>query len=333
MTQQAPSQQHPIPSGFSRTSTTADVIKGIDLTGKTAIVTGGYSGLGIETARVLRAAGARVIVPSRDVPRAEAALAGITDAEVWHMDLLDPESISAFGERFLEEGAPLHLLINNAAIMACPLGRDSRGNELQFSTNHLGHFQLVQHLWPALVAARGARVVNVSSRGHRFSPVVLEDLNFERRPYDPWASYGQSKTANVLHAVEIDARGREHGIRAFALHPGGIITNLAKYMSQEDLRRAGAVDDQGKPIIDEERGIKTVEQGAATQVWCAVSPQLEGLGGLYCEDVDVAVRVSPEDAEKMHANLLDRTMRGVMPYAVDKPTAERLWALSEELIG
>ncbi|HEY4132850.1 MAG TPA: SDR family NAD(P)-dependent oxidoreductase, partial [Gemmatimonadaceae bacterium] len=192
--------QTPIGSGFGAASTADDVIRGRDLTGKTAIVTGGYSGIGLETVRVLRGAGAHVIVPARDLTKARAALAQFPDVEIATLDLMAPESIDAFAALMVERGSPLHLLINNAAVMANPLTRDARGYESQFSTNHLGHFQLTARLWPALVAAQGARVVCVSSRGHQFAPVDFDDPNFERRPYDPRLAYGQSKSANALFA-------------------------------------------------------------------------------------------------------------------------------------
>ncbi|HVZ79784.1 MAG TPA: SDR family NAD(P)-dependent oxidoreductase [bacterium] len=337
--------QSPIHSGFGPASTAEEVIQGIDLTGQTAIVTGGYSGLGLETARVLRQAGAQVLVPARDVPRAQDALKGLGIA-VEPMDLMDPASIDAFADRFLKglttlspatgsnglaTGQSLSLLINSAGIMACPLTRDSRGYESQFSTNHLGHFQLTLKLWPALKAAQCARVVSLSSWGHRHSPVVFEDPNFERREYTPWLGYGQSKTANILFALELDRRGEADGIRAFSVHPGGIVaTGLGKYITPEQLKAGGAVDEKGQPVIDPERGFKTVEQGAATSVWCATSPSLKGMGGVYCQDCDVApvVDLTSDAAKKFASKPL-----GVMPYAVDPEAAKRLWELSERLTG
>ncbi len=324
--------QKPIGSGFGAATTADEVIAGIDLSGKIAIVTGGYSGLGRETARVLRAAGARVIVPARDMARARAALAGI-DAEIAPMDLLDPASIDAFAASFLESTHALHMLVNSAAIMAVPeLTRDTRGYESQFATNHLGHFQLALRLLPALRRAGGARVVSVSSLGHRYSSVFLDDPHYERRPYDPWTGYGQSKTANVLFAVTLDEREKSHGIRAFSLHPGAIVdTGLGKYVSREQLVAAGVLDEQGNPVRDPARQLKTVGQGAATQVWCATSPQLDGMGGVYCENVDVAplMAAQPEKADMADAMRLV----GVAPYAVDRELAEGLWALSEKLLG
>lgn len=322
--------QKPVGSYFNAASTAEEVIQGIDLTGKVAIVTGGYSGLGLETVRVLRLAGARVIVPTRDREKAVFALAGIDGVEIEAMDLIDPASIDAFAEKFLATGEPLHILINNAGIMACPLTRDARGYEAQFATNHLGHFQLVLRLWPALRKAKGARVVSVSSRGHRYSPVVFDDLHYENREYDRWTAYGQSKTANVLFALEIDKRGKAEGIRAFSLHPGSIMgTGLGKDLSREELFAAGVIDENGNPILDPAKQLKTIPQGASTNVWCAISPQLDGIGGLYCENTEVSVTVPEEEAE-----LADPTrVFGVMPYAIDPQSAERLWILSEQLTG
>lgn len=315
--------QAPIPSGFGPASTAEEVSAGIDLTGRTAIVTGGYSGLGRETARVLAMRGARVIVPTRDMAKAEAALAGLAGIELRPMDLMDPASIDAFAERALAEVPALHILINSAAVMANPLTRDARGYESQFSTNHLGHFQLAARLWPALARAGDARVVAVSSRGHHYASVDFEDPNFDRRDYEPRLAYGQAKTANALFALELDRRGQDHGVRAFSLHPGGIITPLARYMDPGLIRDWGFIDAEGRPVIDPANDKKTVEQGAATSVWCAASPQLEGMGGVYCENSDVAAPATGEG---------DRPM-GVMDWARDPDAARRLWTLSEALTG
>ncbi len=327
--------QKPIHSGFSAASTSGDVIRGIDLSGKTAIVTGGYSGLGLETVRTLRSAGATVIVPARDHDKAAAALAGLAGVELEDMDLTRPASIDAFAARFIADRRPLHILVNCAGIMACPLARDERGYESQFSTNHLGHFQLTARLWPALRQAGGARVVSVSSWGHRFSPVVFDDPNFEHREYDRWQGYGQSKTANILFALALDGYGKAHGVRAFSVHPGGILdTGLGKHLSQEELRAAGVIDASGKPILDPARNLKTVQQGASTIVWCAASPQLDGMGGLYCENTDIAPLSSAGPAAGWNIDDSTRsTLNGVLPYAVDPAAAERLWRLSEQLLG
>jgi NAD(P)-dependent dehydrogenase (short-subunit alcohol dehydrogenase family) len=323
-----PSTQIHIHSGFTMASTADEVLAGIDLTGKTAIVTGGYSGIGTETSRALRAAGARVIVPARDLAKARKALEGI-DVEIEPMDLADPVSIDAFAERFLARGEPLHILVNSAGVMAMPLTRDARGYEMQFATNHLGHFQLTARLWPALRRAGGARVVSVSSRGHRFAGVDFEDPNFEHRAYDPWVAYGQSKTANVLFALGVDKRGQADGIRAFALHPGAIMTDLVRHISQDQLRAFGAIDEEGRPVVDLERGFKSVPQGAATSVWCATSPQLDGMGGVYCEDVEVSPILVEADSTPGRVS----SDVGVRPWAIDPAAAESLWALSEKLTG
>ncbi|SEM41572.1 NAD(P)-dependent dehydrogenase, short-chain alcohol dehydrogenase family [Luteibacter sp. UNCMF331Sha3.1] len=320
--------QTPIHSGFTEASTAADVLAGIDLSGKTAIVTGGYSGIGVETTRALRAAGARVVVPARDLAKAARTLAGI-DADIRPMDLADPGTIDAFAEGFLADDTALHILIDSAGIMACPLTRDARGYEMQFATNHLGHFQLAARLWPALRRANGARVVSVSSRGHRFAGVDFDDPHFDRRDYDPWVAYGQSKTANALFAIGLDRRGSEHGVRAFAVHPGAIVTDLARHMSQDDLRARGAIDDEGRPVVDLSKGLKSVAQGASTSVWTATSPRLDGMGGVYCEDNDISPLLV--DADATIGSLSEDV--GVRPWAVDTDAAERLWTLSEAQTG
>jgi NAD(P)-dependent dehydrogenase (short-subunit alcohol dehydrogenase family) len=324
--------QMPAASYFGAATTTREVIDGLDLSGKVAIVTGGYSGLGLETTRTLVSAGAEVIVPARDRDKAERALRELKRVSFEPMDLLDPASIDSFAQSFNSSGRPLHILVNSAAIMACPLQRDARGYESQFSTNHLGHFQLVERLWPALVQAGGARVVSVSSRGHHYSPVIFDDPNFERRAYDRWAAYGQSKTANALFALALDERGKREHVRAFSVHPGAILgTGLDKHLSKDELRAAGAIDESGRPIYDPAKQLKTVEQGAATIVWCATSQELDGFGGVYCENCEVAQIVSEEDRAAMARG--DKTRRfGVMPHAIDEDSAHRLWSLSERLV-
>ncbi len=321
--------QQPVDSGFGAASTAAEVMKGIDLSGRIAIVTGGYSGIGLETARVLRSAGAQVIVPARDRERAVRALQGL-DVEVAAMDLLDPASVDAFAESFLATHGVLHILVNSAGIAGAPLRRDSRGFESHMATNHLGHFQLTARLFPALRRANGARVVAVSAWAHSRAPIVFEDLHFERREYAPQLAYAQSKTANNLFAVALDERGEADGVRAFSLHPGSIVgTGLSQNVPTEVLRAAGLVDDEGKPIVDPAKNQKTVEQGAATSVWCATSPQLDGMGGLYCHNCDIAPFVTQE----LEANPWGSFALGVMPHAVDPETAERLWSVSERILG
>ncbi|RJF75537.1 oxidoreductase [Rhodopseudomonas palustris] len=312
--------QTPIGSGFGASATAADVVAGVDLSGQTAIVTGGASGIGLETTRALSEAGATVIVPARDPERARRATLGIAGVEIEQLDLVDPGSVDFFAARFLARGRALPILINSAGIMATPLGRDAAGHELQFATNHLGHFRLVHALWPALVRAKSARVVSVSSRGHQIAGVDFDDPNFTRRAYDKWQAYGQSKTANALFALALDARGKQHGIRAFSLHPGQILTDLARHLSAEEIDAFDARDANGVPKVDPERGMKTPQQGAATSVWCATSRQLDGLGGVYCEDCDVAPIYRGGELRK-----------GVSPWAADPALAERLWTLSETL--
>ena len=317
-------KQAPIPSGFGPETTAQEALGNQDLTGKIVIVTGGYSGIGLETSRVLAEAGATVIVPARTPDKAKAAVEGIPRLELEALDLMDPASIDSFVQRFLASGRPLDILINSAGIMASPLQRDSRGYESQFATNHLGHFQLTARLLPALQKAGQARVVTVSSRGHRLDGVDFEDPNFEQREYDKWKAYGQSKSANVLFALELDKRGQSHGIRAFAVHPGLILTDLSRHLTEDEIGRPKQLDaDKEKPADKSADQMKTVEQGAATSVWCATSPQLEGKGGVYCEDVDIAEAV-PGDSLKGS---------GVRPWAIDSTFAARLWDLSEKLTG
>ena len=319
-------EQKPIRSGFGEQTTAAEVLAGIDLTGKFAIVTGGYSGIGVETTRVLSQAGATVVVPVRTMDKAKVNLQGIDRVELQPLDLHDPVSIDAFAGAYVASGRPLHMLVNSAGIMAPPLTRDARGYESQFSANHLGHFQLALGLWPALKRAGGARVVAVSSRGHQRAGVDFDDPNFERRDYDKWQGYGQSKTANALFAMEVDRRGARDGIRAFSLHPGAIITDLARHMTEDDIKAFGIVRAADGSLIlgaDSPWRFKTVPQGAATLVWCATNPQLDGMGGVYCENCDIAQAV-PAD---------HKPLDGVLPWAIDEAAAERLWTLSEQLTG
>ena len=311
--------QHKIGTGFGATSTAAEVIAGIDLTGKLALVTGGYSGIGIETTRALVGAGAHVIVPARRVDTAREALSEFPNVEVDQLDLGDLDSVKAFAERFLATGRTLDLVINNAGVMACPETRVGPGWEAQFATNHLGHFALVNRLWPAV--ADGARVIALSSRGHFFSPIRWDDLQFERG-YDKWEAYGQAKTANVLFARHLDKLGAAKNVHAFALHPGGIWTPLQRHLSHEEKVARGWIDDDGNVLVN----FKTPEQGAATTVFAATSPQLDGIGGVYLEDCDLAEPV-PTDADPA------TTWSGVKAYALDPEQAERLWTVSAELTG
>ncbi|MFF4272663.1 SDR family NAD(P)-dependent oxidoreductase [Streptomyces sp. NPDC001536] len=311
--------QHKIGSGFDARSTADDVLAGLDLTGRLAVVTGGYSGLGLETTRALTKAGARVVVPARRPAVAQEAVAGIDGVEVDELDLGDLDSVRGFAERFLASGRRIDFMIDNAGIMACPETRVGPGWEAQFATNHLGHFALVNRLWPAIESG-GARVVSVSSRGHHFSGMRWDDVHWQRGDYDKWQAYGQAKTANVLFAVHLDRLGQEHGVRAFSLHPGGIMTPLQRHLPKEEMIANGWIDENGNPIP--QVGFKTPEEGAATQVWAATSPQLDGLGGVYLEDCDIA-EPAPADGERS----------GVKDWAVDPEQAARLWELSAELTG
>lgn len=315
--------QRPINSGHSAATTARDIIAGIDLTGKTVIVTGGSAGLGLETTRQLASAGANVVVPARSPEKARTALVGVANVEIEELELTRPQSVAQFAERFLRSNRPLPILINSAGVMATPLDRDELGNESQLAANYLGHFQLVRHLWPALASAEGSRVVSLSSRGHFYSGVDFDDPNFEHRDYDPMIAYAQAKSACALLAVAIDDHGKADGIRAFSVHPGGVITGLSTHFSEEMFRQFGVIDDNGDPVIDPANDKKTPEQGAATQLWCAVSPQLKGMGGVYCEDCDIALP-SPADSE---------VRRGVKPWACDPDIAARLWAMSEDLVS
>ncbi len=318
-----PTSQYPLPSGFSRSTTSEEALGNADLTGKLAVVTGGYAGLGLETVRVLSGAGASIIVPARDTEKAKAALKDLPRIEIHSFDLSNPASINAFGREFAASHRPLDLFIGNAGIMATPLAHDDRGFERQFATNHLGHFQLAAWLWPALKRSGNARVVALSSGAHRFSAIDFDDPNYQRRPYDAWKSYGQSKTANALFALELDRRGAEHGVRAFSVHPGSIRTELTRYVSDEDMEAIGFRDADGNIPSHIAALFKTIEQGAATTVWCATSRQLDGMGGVYCEDCDIAEALPADTTE----------LRGVMSWAMDEEAAARLWTLSEKLLG
>jgi NAD(P)-dependent dehydrogenase (short-subunit alcohol dehydrogenase family) len=306
-----------ITTPFGWGSTAAEVIAGVDLTGRRAIVTGGASGIGIETARALAGAGAEVTLAVRNVDAGTAVADDIiatTDNKqvlVDSLDLSDQASVAAFVGRW---NGPLHILVNNAGVMAPPLTRTPEGWELQFATNHLGHFALTTGLHESLVAAHGARVVSLSSVGHVRSPIVFDDIQFDRRPYDPALAYGQSKTANALFAVEADRRWSGDGIRVNAVHPGAIMaTGLARHYDPatlEELRTSGLYE------------YKTVEQGAATSVLAAASPLLDGVGGRYFEDSNEAEPYLP-----------DGPRRGVAPWAVDPEAATLLWQVSLDLLN
>lgn len=315
--------QQPIGSGFNAQSTSTEVIKDIDLSGKIAIVTGGNTGIGLETVKTLANAGATVIVPARNIEKAVKNLKGIANVEIEKMDLVNPNSIDKFTSKFLASGRPLHLLINNAGIMWVPLRRDYRGIESQLAINYLAQFQLTANLFPALKRANGARVVNVSSQGHQFAPFDFDDPNFEHREYETLQSYGQSKTAVNLFSVELDNRAKKFGIRAYSLHPGSIKgTELAREAPLELFVKMGFCDERGNILPEVAASLKTIPQGASTTIWCATSPQLNNIGGVFCEDTDIA-----------GLSLEQEVSAGVKTYSLDEKNAKKLWELSEKLTG
>jgi NAD(P)-dependent dehydrogenase (short-subunit alcohol dehydrogenase family) len=334
-------QQQPIGTGFTASSTVDDVLEGIDLTGKRAVITGGHVGLGLEMTRALSKAGASVTVAARR-PESADAVRDIERVEVDRLDLVDPASVSAFADRYLATGRPIDILINNAGIMAGPLARDARGYESNFATNHLGHFQLTLALLPALRAAGSARVVNMTSGAHRLSGIRWDDPHFaDADDYDGHLAYAQSKTANVLFAVELDRRWSVHGIRGYAVHPGIIAeTNLGPARSagedpvippeeQAMHRDQGLIDESGEAVIAPELGLKTPKQGASTAVLAATSPLLSGVGGVYLKDNDV----SPIDDSPALTEFDGPPPAEVAPHAIDPDSARRLWDLSERLLA
>lgn len=308
---------------FGATSTTDDVLDGVDLTGTLAVVTGASTGLGEETARALADHGAAVVMAVRDVAKGETAAARIRETvpaaqlEVRELELSSLASVRRFAEAFLADHDRLDLLINNAGVMACPQGTTDDGFELQLGTNHLGHFLLANLLVPTLVAGAPSRVISLSSAGHRFSDVDLDDPGFERTEYEPWVSYGRSKTANALFAVGFDARFADQGVHAFSLHPGGIHTELGRHLTQESIQTLIASMPK-----DQDMAWKTVPQGAATTCWAATAPELDDVGGAYLEDCQVA-EVNDDPAGR----------GGVKPYAIDPASADRLWTWSEQAVG
>ncbi len=315
--------QKPIGSGFNAKSTGAEVLEGIDLTGKVAVVTGGYSGIGLETTKALCAAGAEVIVPARNKEKADQNLAAAGLALESHMmDLADLSSVHEFAASLTGNRDKIHLLINNAGIMACPETRSDQGWETQFATNHIGHFVLTKELLPYLKNANGARVVCLSSLAHKRSAIRWDDIHFQKSPYEKWEAYGQSKTANALFAKELNRRHEADGIKAFSVHPGGIMTPLQRHLQREEMVAMGWIDESGEISETAKAMFKTPEQGCSTTLWCATSTQLNSRGGEYCEDCDIAQLANDDSPRYFH----------VAEWAVDSAQAERLWTETEKMV-
>ncbi|BEU26236.1 SDR family NAD(P)-dependent oxidoreductase [Paraburkholderia sp. 22B1P] len=318
---------------FGATSTTDDVLSGIDLRGKRILVTGVSAGLGVETARSLAARGAAVVGAARDLDKAARAVAaarrdaakGEGSIDLVSLDLASLQSVRACADTLLDEGKPFDVIIANAGVMATPFGKTADGFETQFGTNHIGHFVLVNRL--ATLVRSGGRVVGLASSGHRFANVDLDDPNFERTPYDPFVAYGRAKTANILFAVAFDQRHRARGVRAAAVHPGGIQTELARHMDEGQM--AGLLDTINRQLVSEGKApfqFKTVLQGAATSVWAAVVASAEEVGGRYCENCHVS-EVVADDV------VITPVSEGVRQYALDTANAEALWRKTEEMVG
>ena len=320
-------------TSFGATSTTDDVLSGVNLKGKRIFVTGVSAGLGVETARSLAAHGAQVVGAARDLNKATAATEQVRkDAaanggsfELVELDLANLKSVRACADRLLAKGEPLDVVIANAGVMATPFGRTVEGFETQFGTNHLGHFVLVNRI--ASLVRDGGRLINLSSSGHRYANVDLDDPNFERTPYEPFVAYGRSKTANILFAVAFDRRHRSRGVRAAAVHPGGIRTELDRYIDSSRLDKI--VEEINQQLAAQGKGPfqwKTIPQGAATSVWAGVVAPADEIGGRYCENCHVG-QIVPDDVT------ITAISEGVRGYALDANNAEALWKKSEELVG
>ena len=318
--------QKPVGSGFSTRPDGAEVIRDVELEGKTAIVTGGYSGIGLETVRALATKGVRVLIPARSEQKARENLLGLEgQIEIDSMDLGEIGSVRAFADRVGQQLESLDLLINNAGIMATPETRIGDGWEAQFATNHLGHMALTLALLPLLEKTQGARVIALSSTGHKVSDIRWDDVHYQASPYDKWQAYGQSKTANALFANALSRRLAPSEGQAFAVHPGGIFTPLQRHLSLEEQVQLGWLTEDGQPTELAKQGFKTPQQGCATTLWAATSPLLNGKPGVYCEDCDIA---APTDLESPMARFM-----GVDLHACSDEAAERLWAMSEAMLA
>jgi NAD(P)-dependent dehydrogenase (short-subunit alcohol dehydrogenase family) len=318
--------QKPINSGFSNKSEPKDILKNIDLHNKVAIVTGGYSGIGLETTKALVAAGANVIIPAKRPEIANQNLNGVvSEKNITKMDLGNLNSVKNFTNSFKENFNTLSLLINNAGIMACPETRVGDNWESQFAINHIGHFLLTKELMSTMANTEGSRFVSLSSSAHALTGILWDDIHFSKQPYDKWMAYGQSKTASSLIAIEFNERMKNYGVEGFSVHPGGIITPLQRHLEKEEMIALGWMDEDGSPSELAKNFFKSPSQGASTTLWCATSNDLNGLGGVFCEDCNIAKRKSEVDES------LQRYF-GVADWAIDKNEAAKLWTLSEKII-
>jgi NAD(P)-dependent dehydrogenase (short-subunit alcohol dehydrogenase family) len=316
-------EQQKLNSGFGLRSEPAEVLDGIDLSDSIAIVTGGYSGIGVETTKALAGAGAKVHVPVRNMEKAAETLAGIPgNIVVGELDLGDLESVRAYAKKIVSSESKLDLLINNAGIMACPETRIGNNWESQFAVNHLGHFVLTNELMPLLINAGSSRVVCLSSIGHKRSGIRWDDIHFNQEPYEKWEAYGQAKTANALFALGVDLKYSAQGVRGFSVHPGGILTPLQRHLETEEMAALGWLDENGDLSEQAKALFKSPSQGCTTTLWAATSPLLSGKGGLYCEDCDVSEIVTEQTPRYL----------GVMPWAVDDESALRLWDVTEAML-
>ena len=321
----AKADQVPVASPFPAKIDGSQVLEGHDLEGKTAIVTGGYSGIGLETTRALAAKGVKLMVPVRSQAKADENLGDIEgEVSTAIMDLADLDSVNEFAKYALSEFDHLDFLINNAGIMACPETRVGPGWEAQFGVNHMGHFALVKGLMPLLEKSPGVRVICLTSTAHKMSDIRWDDIQFESGDYDKWQAYGQSKTANALFANALSRRLKPTGGLAFAVHPGGIFTPLQRHLPKEEMVAMGWIEADGSPSALAKQGFKTPEQGCSTTLWAATSALLDGKPGVYCEDCNVA---APVDLSSPMARYY-----GVNDHATDDDSAERLWEISEELL-
>ena len=319
--------QAPIQSGFNSKSASSDVLKGTNLEGKLAIVTGGYSGIGLETTKGLIAVGADVIIPAKRPDVASKNLKGIVpNKNIIEMDLANLNSVRKFTESINENFNKLDILINNAGIMACPETRIGNNWECQFAVNHIGHFLLTKNLMPMMKDVDGARFISLSSSAHALTGILWDDIHFHHQPYDKWMAYGQSKTASSLIAIEFNEKMKNYGVSGFAVHPGGIITPLQRHLPKEEMVALGWMQEDGSPTELVKNFFKTTNQGSSTSLWCATNEKLNGIGGVFCEDCDVAKRKS-EIEESMQRYF------GVADWAIDLKEASKLWDMTEKMIS